>query len=116
MIQTDTAFLYLAAMQKPDFHTIRRFRSTHLDAIKDIFSQIVTLCKAMGLISSSISIDGTKVKASASSRQSKSSDTIEKRLTKYSGKALRPINVKTKFMVIPHHTGCQKNWLTKSSD
>ena len=82
MIQTDTAFMYLAAMQKPDFHTICRFRSTHLDAIKDIFSQIVTLCKKMGLIGSSISIDGTKVKASASSRQSKSSDAIEKEIDK----------------------------------
>src|SRR5665648_1056162 len=28
MTQTDTAFMYLAAMQKPDFHTICRFRST----------------------------------------------------------------------------------------
>ena len=65
--QTDTAFMYLAAMQKPDFHTICRFRSTHLDSIKEIFSQIVTFCKEMGLIGSSISIDGTKVKANVSS-------------------------------------------------
>ena len=82
MTQTDTAFMYLAAMQKPDFHTICRFRSTHLDAIKEIFSQVVTLCKKMGLIGSSISIDGTKVKANASSRQSKSSDAIEKEIDK----------------------------------
>ena len=66
MTQTDTAFMYLAAMQKPDFHTICRFRSNHLDAIKKIFSQVVTLCKEMDLIGSSISIDGTKVKANAS--------------------------------------------------
>ena len=33
MTETDTAFMYLAAMQKPDFHTICRFRSTHLDSI-----------------------------------------------------------------------------------
>jgi transposase len=59
MTQTDTAFMYLAAMQKPDFHTICRFRSTHLDSIKEIFSQIVTFCKEMGLIGSSISIDET---------------------------------------------------------
>jgi transposase len=39
------------------------------------------------LIGSSISIDGTKVKANASPKQSKSSGAIEKRLTKYSGKA-----------------------------
>ena len=82
MTQTDTAFMYLAAMQKPDFHTICRFRSTHLDAIKEIFSQVVTYCKEMGLIGSSISIDGTKVKANASPRQSKSSDAIEKEIDK----------------------------------
>jgi len=82
MIQTDTAFMYLAAMQKPDFHTICRFRSTHLNAIKEIFSQIVTYCKEMSLIGSSISIDGTKVKAVASPKQSKSSDALEKEVDK----------------------------------
>ena len=82
MTQTDTAFMYLAAMQKPDFHTICRFRSTHLDPIKEIFSQVVTFCKEMDMIGSSISIDGTKVKANASSRQSKSSDAIEKEIDK----------------------------------
>jgi transposase len=82
MTETDTAFMYLAAMQKPDFHTICRFRSTHLDSIKEIFSQIVMLCKGMGLIGSSISIDGTKVKANASPKQSKSSDAIEKEIDK----------------------------------
>ena len=82
MKQTDTAFMYLTAMQKPDFHTICRFRSTHLDSIKEIFSQIVMLCKGMGLIGSSISIDGTKVKANASPKQSKSSDAIEKEIDK----------------------------------
>jgi transposase len=82
MTETDTAFMYLAAMKKPDFHTICRFRSTHLDSIKEIFSQIVTYCKEMGLIGSSISIDGTKVKANASPRQSKSSDAIEKEIDK----------------------------------
>ncbi len=82
MTETDTAFMYLAAMQKPDFHTICRFRSTHLDFIREIFSQIVMLCKEMGLIGSSISIDGTKVKANASSKQSKNSDAIEKEIDK----------------------------------
>jgi len=82
MTQTDTAFMYLAAMQKPDFHTICRFRSTHLDSIKEIFSQVVTFCKEMDLIGSSISIDGTKVKANASPRQSKSSEALEKEINK----------------------------------
>ena len=82
MTQTDTAFMYLAAMQKPDFHTICRFRSTHLDSIKEIFLQVVTFCKEMGLIGSSISIDGTKVKENASRRQSKSSEALEKEINK----------------------------------
>lgn len=82
MTQTDTAFMYLAAMQKPDFHTICRFRSTHLDSIEEIFTQVVTFCKEMDLIGSNISIDGTKVKANASPRQSKSSDSIKKEIDK----------------------------------
>jgi transposase len=68
MTQTDAAFMYLSAMQKSDFHTICRFCSTHLNPIKEIFSQVVTFCKEMDIIGSSISIDGTKIKANASSR------------------------------------------------
>ena len=82
MTQTDTAFMYLAAMQKPDFHTICRFRSTHLNSVKEIFSQVVTFCKELGMISSSISIDGTKVKANASPRQSKSLKSLDKEIDK----------------------------------
>jgi hypothetical protein len=33
------------AREHPDFRTICRFRSTHLDSIKDVFSQVVTICK-----------------------------------------------------------------------
>ena len=36
MLSTETAFMFLAAMQHPDFRTICRFRSTHLESIKDI--------------------------------------------------------------------------------
>lgn len=82
MTQTDTAFMYLAAMQKPDFHTICRFRSTHLEPIKIFFSQVVTFCKELGMISSSISIDGTKVKANASPKQSKSLKYLDKEIDK----------------------------------
>jgi transposase len=61
MTQNDAAFMYLSAMQKPDFHTICRFCSTHLNPIKEIFSQVVTFYKEMDIIGSSISIDGTKI-------------------------------------------------------
>jgi transposase len=83
MTHTDTAFMYLAAMQHPDFRTICRFRSGHLDSIKDVFSQVVTVCKEMGMLGvGKISLDGTKVKANASVKQSKTADALEKEIEK----------------------------------
>jgi transposase len=81
MTYTDTAFMYLAAMQHPDFRTICRFRSTHLDSIRDVFSQVVTICKKMGMLGAGkISLDGTKIKASASVKQSKDADALNKEI------------------------------------
>ena len=83
MTHTDTAFMYLAAMQHPDFRTICRFRSTHLDSIKDVFSQVVTVCKEMGMLGvGKISLDGTKIKANASVKQSKNADALDKEIDK----------------------------------
>jgi len=83
MTSTDTVFMYLAAMQHPDFRTICRFRSTHLDSIKDIFTQVVTVCKEMGMLGAGkVSIDGTKIKASASVKQSKDADALDNEIVK----------------------------------
>jgi transposase len=83
MSSTDTAFMYLTAMQHPDFRTICRFRSIHLDSIKDVFVQVVTVCKEMGMLGAGkVSIDGTKIKANASVRQSKDADALNKEINK----------------------------------
>ena len=83
MTHTDTAFMYLAAMQHPDFRTICRFRSTHLDSIKNVFSHVVTVCKEMGMLGvGKISLDGSKVKANASIKQSKTADALDKEIDK----------------------------------
>jgi len=83
MASTDTAFMYLTAMQHPDFRTICRFRSTHLDSIKDIFTQIVTVCKELGMLGAGkVSLDGTKLKANASVRQSKDAKALDKEIAK----------------------------------
>jgi len=83
MTSTDTAFMYLTAMQHPDFRTICRFRSTHLDSIKDIFTQVVTVCKEMGMLGAGkVSIDGTKIKANASVRQSKDAKALDREIAK----------------------------------
>jgi len=67
---TDTAYMFLAAMQQPNFRTISKFRLKYADEIANLFVQIILLCQQLGLISMEhISIDGTKIKANASGSQ-----------------------------------------------
>ena len=75
---SDVAYMYLGAMQKPDFRTINRFRKDNIDLIKNFFVQIVQLCKTLGMMSvGTIAIDGTKIKANASGAHTKKKETIE---------------------------------------
>src|SRR5258708_167614 len=41
----DLRFMYLAQMQRPDFHTICRFRRENEAAIKSLFAQTVIFCQ-----------------------------------------------------------------------
>jgi len=60
-------FMWLAAMKTPDHHTINRFRGKRLnDALRNIFTQVVNLLAAEGLLSiKDIYVDGTKIEANA---------------------------------------------------
>jgi len=70
-LANDVAYMYLAGMQRPDFRTINRFRQEHLGLLQGLFVQIVRLCQALGMVRVGlIALDGTKVKANASLRQS----------------------------------------------
>ena len=63
----DVAYRVIAAQQKPDHATIARFRARHEDALADLFSSVLGLCKHAGLVKVGvIAIDGTKVHANAS--------------------------------------------------
>lgn len=63
------AFRFLAASQQPDHGTISLFRKIHLTGLKEIFSQIAFLSGRLASIDfSDISIDGTKVAASAAKK------------------------------------------------
>ena len=63
----DVAYRVIAAQQKPDHATIARFRARHEDALADLFSSVLGLCKQAGLVKVGvIAIDGTKVHANAS--------------------------------------------------
>jgi transposase len=58
-------FMWLSGMQTPDHNTINSFRGHRLkETLKDIFSQIVQLLAAEGLISlKEVYVDGTKIEA-----------------------------------------------------
>ena len=68
----DVAFRWLAAGNFPDFRTISEFRRKHLEALKNLFPQILLLCKKSGLVKAGvIALDGTKVKGNASLSRNK---------------------------------------------
>lgn len=75
----DVAFRYLAAGQHPDHDTIAAFRKTHLNELAELFEQTLALCRAAGLVKmGAVILDGTKVRASASRRQSLDLKALEK--------------------------------------
>ncbi|MGD8948887.1 MAG: IS1182 family transposase [Desulfobacterales bacterium] len=77
------AFIYLTAWQQPDFRTISDFRKNNLDELKELFVQIVMLCKHMGMIKlGHVSIDGTKVKANASDAKTYDNQRFEKEINR----------------------------------
>lgn len=66
-LQQNIHFMWLSAMSTPDHNTINRFRSERLQAVlQDIFSQVVELLVAEGLLNlKELYVDGTKIEANA---------------------------------------------------
>lgn len=82
-LQQDTHFMYLAGMETPDHRTISDFRKHNIDLLKALFKQIVLLCVELGMVSvGHIAIDGSKIKASASKKQSKDADSLQQEIEK----------------------------------
>lgn len=68
---SDVAYRYLTANQQPDHATIAAFRKQHLEALADLFLQVLRLCQEAGLVKlGHVALDGTKIKANASRHQS----------------------------------------------
>ena len=69
----DVAFRFLSANQSPDYRSIARFRRRHLEAIEELFIQVLALCAGAGLVRlGRVALDGTKLKASASKHKAMS--------------------------------------------
>ncbi len=65
--QYSIPFRFIAGNLHPDHDTIATFRKRFLGELKDLFVQILLIAQAMGLLElGDISIDGTKIHASAS--------------------------------------------------
>ena len=68
-LHEDIAFRVLAANNTPDF------RKDHLEALADLFLQVLELCKQAGLLKlGHVALDGTKVRANASKHKAMSYD------------------------------------------
>ena len=82
-LQTNTAFMYLSGMQQPDFRTICLFRSEHADVLPDLLVEVIRLCAELGMVGlGHISFDGTKLKASASVKQTRDRKGLEKEIAR----------------------------------
>ena len=66
LLKRDIHFIYLAGYEQPDFITINRFRNRVKKEINNIFTQVVLILSAKGLISLDVEyIDGTKIESKA---------------------------------------------------
>jgi len=67
----DVGFRVLSGNQQPDHDSIAEFRKRHLPELGQLFVQVLQLCQRAGLVKlGHVAIDGTKIKANASKRQS----------------------------------------------
>ncbi len=67
------AFRVLTADAHPDHDTIAAFRKRHLEALGDLFKQVLQLCRRAGLVRMGhVALDGTKMWANASKHKAMS--------------------------------------------
>jgi len=65
-LYSDVFFMWLAGLEKPDFRTICLFRRCNLEVISQLFAQVITLAKGLGMLRLGlIALDGSKVRANA---------------------------------------------------
>jgi len=81
--QEDVAFRVICAGQTPDHATIARFRVRHERAIAELFGGVLELCASSGLVKVGVvSVDGTKIAASATHHSNRSYQQIAEEILK----------------------------------
>jgi transposase len=75
----DLAFRVLTGNQQPDHSRISEFRRRNLEALSELFVQILRLCQKAGMVSlGHVALDGTKVEANASKHKAMSHERMLK--------------------------------------
>ncbi|OHD14896.1 MAG: hypothetical protein A2Y38_14255 [Spirochaetes bacterium GWB1_59_5] len=68
-LQVRADYVFLSGDQVPDFRTLNTFRTRHMAELPGLFTQIVMLCAALGMVDfKNLAIDGQKIPANASFR------------------------------------------------
>jgi transposase len=77
--ERNLAFLAIVGDDRPDFRTISDFRKIHLDAFADVFTEVLRLAGAAGLVQlGNLAIDGTKIQGNASRHKAMSYGYMQK--------------------------------------
>lgn len=77
--ERNLAFLAIVGSDRPDFRTISDFRKIHLDALADLFVDVLRLAQAAGLIRlGNLALDGTKIQGNASRHKAMSYGYLKK--------------------------------------
>lgn len=90
LLKRDLAFMYLSGNQTPDFRTLCRFRKEKGVNLEEVFVQVVDKARAWGFVTfGDVSLDGTKVKASANKDKNETQDSLEKKIRRLMEEAAR---------------------------
>ena len=82
-LKRDVHFIWLAGYEQPDFITINRFRNRVKHEINNVFTQLVLLLNAKGLVTLNVEyIDGTKIESKANKYTFVWRKTVEKNRAK----------------------------------
>ena len=75
----DVAFRVITGNTQPDHSCVSEFRRIHLSALSSLFVQLLRLCQKAGLVKlGHVSLDGTKMKASASKHKAMSYERMKR--------------------------------------
>jgi transposase len=77
LCRRDLGYRVITANQTPDHATIARFRADHAPALAHLFTEILRLCAAAGLVQVGlVALDGTKIAAATSMDANRSADRL----------------------------------------